>query len=134
VSEYVTDTHALIWHLTGVPRLSTIAAKIFADTDAGLHRIHIPSIVLVEMIYLVDKERIAEALLDRVLALLKIPHGSYAVAPLDSAVAQAMRRVPRDTVPDMPDRIIVATACHLGLPLLSKDLAIGAVEGLDVVW
>jgi len=134
VSEYVTDTHALIWHLTGASRLSTRAAEIFADADIGMHRVHIPSIVLVEMIYLVDKERIAEALLDRVLALLKVPHASYVTAPLDSAIAQAMRRVPRDAVPDMPDRIIAATAFHLGLPLLSKDPAIKAVEGLDVIW
>jgi len=45
-----------------------------------------------------------------------------------------MRRVPRDAVPDMPDRIIAATAFHLGLSLLSKDPAIKAVEGLDVIW
>ena len=37
--------------------------------------------------------------------------------PLDYNVASALRSIPRDIVPDMPDRIIAATALHLGLPL-----------------
>ena len=32
------------------------------------------------------------------------------------------------------DRIIAATALSLGLPLLSRDQALAAVSGLDVIW
>jgi len=34
----------------------------------------------------------------------------------------------------MPDRIIAATALSLGLPLLSHDRALAAVERLEVIW
>jgi len=37
-------------------------------------------------------------------------------------------------VSDMPDRIIAATALSLGLPLLSRDPAMKAVGGLEVIW
>ena len=67
------------------------------------------------------------------LALLKVPHASYVTAPLDSAIAQAMRRVPRDAVPDMPDRIIATTALHLDVPIISRDRRIQA-SGLTTIW
>lgn len=134
MSEYVIDAHTLIWHLTAAPRLSEKVVEILADADAGMHRIYVPGIVLVEMLYLTDKKRLSSGLLDQALALLQVPNGSYATAPLDIAVVQAMRQVPHAIVPDMPDRIIVATALYLGLPLLSKDRAFSNVAGLQVVW
>jgi len=41
--------------------------------------------------------------------------------------------VPRAEVPDMPDRIIAATALHLGLPLISRDRKI-QLAGLQTIW
>jgi predicted nucleic acid-binding protein len=41
--------------------------------------------------------------------------------PLDYDVAEAMQRVDRAQVPDMPDRIIAATALALGVPLITSD-------------
>lgn len=37
-------------------------------------------------------------------------------------------------VADMPDRIIVATALHLGLPLISRDAAIARSAAVPMVW
>lgn len=54
MAQYVTDTHALMWHLLGDRRLSSTARAIFDDADAGLHQIFIPSIVAVEVIYLAE--------------------------------------------------------------------------------
>jgi predicted nucleic acid-binding protein len=48
-------------------------------------------------------------------------------------VAQAMRRVARTEVPDLPDRIISATALHLGIPIISRDRKIQASD-LTTVW
>lgn len=46
-----------------------------------------------------------------------------------------MNRWVTDThVPDMPDRIIAATALHLNLPLLSRDRQIASLPGIIVVW
>jgi predicted nucleic acid-binding protein len=53
---------------------------------------------------------------------------------LDLIILHALRQVEREAVPDMPDRIIAATALSLGLPLLTRDRALAAVEELEVIW
>ena len=113
--QYVTDTHALLWHLQRSERLSAKARAIFRRADRGRAQIVIPSIVLVEMVYLAERVRIAPALVDRVFALLFPRPQNYLLAPLDLEIVQAMRGISRTQVPDMPDRIIVATAKRLGL-------------------
>jgi len=134
VSRYVTDTHALYWHFTNDLKLSPAARQIFREADAGIHQILIPGIALIEMVYLVEKGRLNAALVDQVLASLDIVGGSYAVAPLDQDTARALRNIPRSVVPDMPDRIIAATAYQLGLPLITRDVAIHKAGVVSVIW
>ena len=40
----------------------------------------------------------------------------------------------RDEVPDMPDRIIGATALYLGLPLITRDKNLASSKLLTCVW
>jgi PIN domain nuclease of toxin-antitoxin system len=110
MSEYVTDTHALYWHLTTDPRLSSAARLLFMEADSGLHRVLVPSISLIEMVYLVERGRLDSDPVERLFGLLGTLAGSYAVANLDLDTARPLQNVPRSAVPDMPDRIIVATA------------------------
>jgi predicted nucleic acid-binding protein len=37
-------------------------------------------------------------------------------------------------VPDMPDRIIAATALSLSLPLVTRDAKIQAVTTIQTIW
>ena len=134
MSQYVTDTHALYWHFTNDPRLSPAARQVFHEADAGMHQILIPGIVLIEMVYLVEKGRLDAILVDQVFASLDIVGGSYAVAPLDQRTARSLRDIPRSAVPDMPDRIITATAYQLGLPLITRDAAIHKASMVSVIW
>ena len=134
MSRYVTDTHALCWHLTGDSKLSANAKKIFQDTDAGQHQILIPGIVLVELVYLEEKGRISDSSLKKVLELLDDVGGSYDVAPLNKDTAKALQKIPRDDVPDMPDRIIAATAYQLSLPLITRDKKIKKSKIVKVIW
>lgn len=90
MSRYLTDTHALHWHLAEDKRLSIIAQTLFKQADAGEHQILIPGITLIEMIYLVEKGRLESDLVDRLLKLLDIVNGSYKVAPLDKGTAVAL--------------------------------------------
>lgn len=44
-----------------------------------------------------------------------------------------MRSVDRRQVPDLPDRVIAATALHLSVPLISRDGKIRA-SGVATIW
>lgn len=134
MSQYVTDTHALYWHLTNDPRLSLAARQVFREADTGLHQILVPGIALIEMAYLVERGRLDAGLVDQVFSLLDTVGGSYAVAPLNQDTARAMRDVPRSAIPDMLDRIIVATARQLGLPLITRDANIYSAGVVSVIW
>ena len=68
-SRFITDTHALIWHLQSNTNLSSKAQTIFAQADNGEVVIFIPTIVLVELIYLAEKGRIAQDLVQSVLQI-----------------------------------------------------------------
>jgi predicted nucleic acid-binding protein len=131
---YVADTHALLWHLSNDPALSTPATDIFRQADVGVTEIVIPSIVLVEVVYLCERQRVPDDRIDRVLALPGSPGSRYRVVPLDEPIVQALRRIPHDQVPDMPDRIIGATALHLGLPLITRDGDLARSKLLTCVW
>ncbi len=135
MSRYVTDTHPLIWHLTGKSQLSVDAKKIFIKTDAGFHQILVPGIVLIEMVYLTEKGIISVSLLHKMLNLLDTPGGSYAVAPLDQTVARVMAdRVPWSAVPELADRVITAIAISLNLPLITKDEQIRQSGLASILW
>ena len=134
MSAYVTDTHALLWHLSNDPALSAPAADLFRQADAGAVEIIIPSIALIEVVYLCERQRVPDDRIDRILALPSIPGSRYRMVPLDEPVVQALRRIPRDQVPDMPDRIIGATALSLGLPLIPRDSNLTSSQLLTCVW
>jgi len=134
MSRYVSDTHALHWHLVSNKKLSSTAQGIFQSADAGGAQIIVPGIVLIEFVYLEEKGRLDGAQVNRLFVLLDTPGGSYTVAPLDAPSAQALRRVPRTLVPEMPDRIITATALHLGLPLITRDRMIQQAALVPTIW
>lgn len=135
MNQFVTDTHPLIWHLTGKKNLSPDAQKIFNETDQGLHQILIPGIVLIELVYLTEKGIIPAPLLHRLFNLLDVPDASYATAPLDQSVARIMiNQVPWGTIPELADRVITATALSLSLPLITKDKRIQQAELVSILW
>ncbi len=61
---YVTDTHSLIWYLLDSPKLSSNANQAFLQIDSGEAKLIIPAIVIAEIIFLVQKERIKAELDD----------------------------------------------------------------------
>ncbi len=95
--------------------------------------IYVPSITLVEIVYLVEKRRFPEELIHRLLEALQNPNNVLCLAPLDLSAAQALRQIPREQVPDIPDRIIAATALALEPPLITRDGKITA-SNVTTLW
>lgn len=134
IPEHVAGTHAIVWHLDRDPKLSQTARDVFRQAEAGAGRVYVSVISLVELVYLADRGRLDRSVVERVLALVDTPNGSYVPIDVGLDIVRALADVPRDAVPDMPDRIIVATASHLGLPLISRDERIRDAGVVPVVW
>jgi PIN domain nuclease of toxin-antitoxin system len=133
VTDFVADTHALIWYLEDSSRLGVAARSAFNACDQGEADIYIPTICLVEIIYLQEKRRIPADLLTQLEDELQAGNTGLIICDLTIEVAKTMKRIPRSAVPDMPDRIIAATALHLGFSLLSRDRKI-QLANLDTIW
>jgi PIN domain nuclease of toxin-antitoxin system len=123
------DTHAALWFLEDDKRLAPGAAAAMEAAD----RIILPSIVLVEIIYLIEKNRLRPEVLSRVVGELSKPTTTLEIANLDLGIALALNRVSRQAVPDMPDRIMAATALHNQVPLVTRDGNLRSC-GIETIW
>jgi PIN domain nuclease of toxin-antitoxin system len=129
----VADTHAALWYLLKNPRLS-VTARQFIDNaaDAG-YDIVLSPISLAGIVYLVEKNRLpASAYADLKIALAD-PEYVIEEAPFNGGVVEAMLKVSRSDVPDMPDRIVAATGIHLGVPVISRDGRIRS-SSVNTIW
>ncbi len=129
----VLDTHAAIWYLRPSKELSPTALQAIRRAVSSGRPIYVSAISLVETIFLVERGGLPLEALRRLEAVLEDPASGLIVAPVDAAVADAVYKIPRTAVPDMPDRIIAATAFHLGLPLITRDQRIKSA-GIKTIW
>jgi PIN domain nuclease of toxin-antitoxin system len=128
---FVTDTHALVWHMTRDPRLSPAVRRVFESADQGGETVHIPCISLFELVYLAEKKRVSidlSTLLGRISS-----SANYPVEPMCAPVITQSEAVPRSSVPDPWDRLIAATSMLLKMPLITRDPALRGL-GISTVW
>jgi len=130
----VTDTHALVWYLFAMPELSADARNFMDNAAASGGFIFVPTISLVEITYLAEKGRLGANVLQRIGAMFQTPNCVLKPAELSHRLAMTLSQIPRQTVPEMPDRIIAATALHLDLPLVTKDSKIQALQNINTIW
>ena len=88
---------------------------------------------MAEVVYLIEKNRVAaNAHLD-LKAALEDPDHVFKEAPFTVEIVDAMKQVPGADVPDMADRIVAATAVYFGVPVLSRDSKI-RVSNIQTMW
>ncbi|MFZ4728013.1 MAG: type II toxin-antitoxin system VapC family toxin [Pseudanabaena sp.] len=130
----VADTHTIIWYLRSPEKLSENAVTSLDNALNNGESIFISAISLVEMNYLVEKNRIPTSSLEQLLQLIDDPLVKLVVVPLDTPVAKSFTQIPREIVPEMGDRIIAATSLYLGLPLVTKDHKIRNLSNIQTIW
>jgi PIN domain nuclease of toxin-antitoxin system len=128
----VADTHALVWWLADPARLS---AKARRSLDAAsVDSVIVCAATLLELAtllrrgrlslsvpadtWLADLGRIAEVRVEPVTGPIAIRAGSFT------------EQVPGDPI----DRLIVATAMSLGVPLVTADTRLSGISGLRTIW
>jgi PIN domain nuclease of toxin-antitoxin system len=117
----IADTHTAIWYLFSDPRLGKAAAAFIDATIAEGDHIGVSAISIAEMVYLIEKGRIPANALKDLHAATADPKAVLQHVPLDEDIALKMAQVPRQDLPDLPDRVIAATALFHSIPVLSRD-------------
>ena len=129
----IADTHTALWYLYNDGRLSVLAGNSIDKAAAAGDQIAISSISLAEIVYLIEKKRVlANAYID-LKAALDDPDHVFKEAPFTAEIVDVMHQVPRTDVPDMPDRIVAATAVYFGVPVISRDGKIRA-SNVHTIW
>ncbi len=134
MSAVVADTHALIWYTSQSSQLSPAARSAMEMAESQRQPIFVPIIVVVELRYLVERRTITEADYQLILTALRDPATVLVAQDITLDLADAVSRIPRAIVPDMPDRIVAASALALGLPLVTKDQNIRRLTNLITIW
>jgi len=115
-SQVVVDTHALLWWQASSDRLSAKARESIIAAD----QVVVPSICCWEVAMLVSKGRVQldRPVIDWIHDLLGVPE---VVSADVTAVIAANAGLLDEFHGDPADRLIVATATNLSLPLITKD-------------
>lgn len=130
------DTHVVLWATFNETRLGRHAAKAI-NLASREDRLVVSAITPWEIGLLASKRRINlhKDVLDWIRETLAKP--GVKLAPLEPEIAVASTCLPFEMHPDPADRILVATARHLGATLVTADQALlrlakgGNFRGLD---
>lgn len=125
---FVSDTHALVWHLVEPKRLGQAARRSFTAADEGRALCQIPAVCLVEVSLLHERGRLrigAAQVLEAVAG-----RAGYALLPLD--MEQCIEFSALIGIKDPMDRLIAAAARVIKARLVSSDDVFD--EYLDRVW
>ncbi|BAU14382.1 PilT protein domain protein [Leptolyngbya sp. NIES-3755] len=130
----VIDTHIIVWYILEPERLSDTASRMLEQTVNDGESIYLSAISIVEICFLIERGRLPAIVLERLAEAINQPDSSVVLVPLDQAISLSIPQIDRATVPEMPDRIIAATALHLNLPLITRDHKIQALQNIQTVW
>lgn len=129
----IVDTHALVWHLEGSSKLGQQAK---ATLDSPTSELILPTIALAEAVYIVGKGKTGiPSVADLISDVTNDPR--IVIYPLTFEVLRESLRL--TAIPEMHDRLIVATGLHLQssgdkVEILTKDNEIVLSALLPVVW
>jgi PIN domain nuclease of toxin-antitoxin system len=117
VDLYVIDTHVLIWYFTGSKRLKLALREKIDDIRNRNGRLLVPTIVLAEALAIAEKGKVEFDFT----AMQRVIHEEpeFEIISFSLEISQTVVQV--HNVPELHDRIIVATARFYGTGILTKD-------------
>lgn len=129
----VIDTHIWVWWVSN-PREISDRARQEINRAMAKEEICISAISSWEVSLLVRKGRLELTMEvdDWVARSESLPFIQF--VPVDNRIALRSQRLPGDIHEDPADRIIIATALTLGVPLVSKDTRIRDYPHVETIW
>lgn len=125
------DTHALLWWALDPDRLSPDAAKAVEQMERD--GAFASSISIWELGVKVQRGKLDLGIAVDEFARRVETSGVVELVPVDTALWLRSLALPWDHR-DPADRVIVATALLLDVPVLTKDAALQAFDGVETVW
>ena len=114
---YVIDTHVLIWYFTGSHRLKPALKDKIDDIRNRNGRLLVPTIVLAEALAIAEKGKVEFDFAEMQRVIREEPE--FEVVSFSPEIFQMVVQV--HNIPELHDRIIVATARFYGAGILTKD-------------
>jgi PIN domain nuclease of toxin-antitoxin system len=114
------DTHVLVWLMEGNERLGQKSREIIR-TAAQTDNLYVSAITPWEVAMLVSKCRLSFSLEIGKWLVKALAMPGIQMTPLSIEISVASTQLPGDFHSDPADRIIVATARHIGATLVTED-------------
>ncbi len=130
----VIDTHVLVWWVSGDKSLSKSATKAINETLADGSEVIVSSVSAWEIAMLIEKGRLVLSMdvaswLDEVSQI-----DGVRFVPVDNEIGIKSAVLPGEFHKDPADRMIVATARRLAVPLVTADQKMIEYEHVKTVW
>lgn len=130
----VLDTHTLIWWMDGTLARRSRRADSAIKVETEPQSIAVSAITVWEITRLVDRNRLGLSTDIEALLTALSESDPTTIIPIDAGIAVESLRLPGDFHADPADRMIVATARRLGVPLVTGDAAIRAYPHVRTIW
>ena len=127
--EYLADTVAIIRHFANTGPIGLAARRAFDEVTAGSATLYVSVISFMEILYLAERHRLPLSFGE---VRTRI-HGASNYRVLDLTV-DVIAEAQAVTGLELHDRMIVATARHYGLSVLTSDHIITASGLVPVIW
>jgi PIN domain nuclease of toxin-antitoxin system len=133
----VADSHSLLYYLFTPDQLSEPAFEALGDAENG-DGLVVSAASLGDLWYSshkIGKRALTPGAFESLHATVLDPENEgIEVVGVDAATMGHLMSFPLTVLPDPWDRMIVATAMQLGVPLVTKDRAITAASVVETIW
>jgi predicted nucleic acid-binding protein len=127
--QYLLDTVTIIRHFSGRGRIGRTAAQILDTIEERDDLLVISVISLMEIMYLAKRNRITINLTE---TLERIESSSkYVIINLSPEILRVAESI---VFYELHDRVLLATARWLDVPIISSDEAFENVPGIEAIW
>ena len=126
---YVIDTHILVWYFTGSKRLKPALQQKIDEIRNQNGRLLVPTIVLAEALDIAEKGRI-DFDFSEMYRLIR-EEAEFEIVGFSPEIFNTVMGI--RNIPELHDRIIVATARFYGTGILTKDRIILDSEEVKVL-
>ena len=128
--DYVCDTHALAWYLSGSQKLSVNARTVLDEAINGGSLVIVPAIVIAELIMMIEKRGLAIDLSEVIATLRQFP--GFLISSLSPEITLRIQTLTQ--LADLHDRLIVAEALERSAILLTRDEQVAGSGLVPVAW